>query len=67
VVCSRYRKNWLLLRVWIAGILGGHYVLEKGLEAYSTQGPGIGMGWLVGMMFLFVLLVAGSVFVAVKF
>ncbi len=60
-------KNWLLLRVWIAGILGGHYVLEKGLEAYTNQGPGVGMGWLAGMMFLFVFLVVGSVFVVIKF
>lgn len=60
-------KNWLLLRVWIAGILGGHYVLEKGLEAYTNQGPGIGMGYLAGMLFLFALLVVGSIFVAIKF
>lgn len=60
-------KNWLLVRVWIAGVLGGHYVLEKGLEAYTTQGPGIGMGYLAGMLFLFVLLGVGSVFVAIRF
>ncbi len=60
-------KNWLLLRVWVAGILGGHYVLEKGLDAYTTQGPGIGMGYLAGMLLLFFLLVLGSVFVAIRF
>ncbi|MBK8567110.1 MAG: hypothetical protein IPN76_28240 [Saprospiraceae bacterium] len=60
-------KRWLLLRVWVACIVGGHFVLEKILAAYSTQGPGIGMGYLVGMLLFFVLLIAGSIFVLIKF
>ena len=35
-------KNWLLLRVWVAGVFGAHYVLDKGLGAHSEQGPGLG-------------------------
>jgi len=56
-------KNWLLLRIWIVGIVMGHIVLETVLKAYSTQGPGIGMGYLTGMLFLFILLVVGSIVV----
>lgn len=58
-------KNWLLLRVWIACVLGGHFTLEKALAAYSTQGPGIGMGYLAGMISLLIILVAGTVVVMV--
>ncbi|MBC7569934.1 MAG: hypothetical protein H7319_09405 [Spirosoma sp.] len=60
-------KNWLLLRVWIFGLLGGHLVLEKALSAYSTQGPGIGMGYLAGLILLLVFLVVGSIFIKIKF
>lgn len=60
-------KNWLLLRVWIVGIVGGHFVVEKAINAYSTQGPGTGMGYLAGMLFLFVFLVVGSIFVKIRF
>lgn len=58
-------KNWLLLRVWISCVLGGHFTLEKALAAYSTQGPGIGMGYLAGMLFLLIILVAGTIVVMI--
>jgi len=54
-------RNWLLLRIWIAGLIGAHYVLEKGLGAYTEQGPGIGTAYIMGIIFVFVVLVAGSV------
>lgn len=60
-------RNGLLLRVWITGIVGGHFVVEKAINAYSKQGPGTGMGYLAGMLFLFVFLVVGSVFVKIRF
>lgn len=60
-------KNWLFLRVWLFGLLGGHFVLEKALSAYSNQGPGIGMGYLAGLLFLFVLLVVGSLIIKIIF
>ncbi len=60
-------KNWLLLRVWVVSILAGHFVLEKVLSAYSTQGPGNGMSWLAGMLWLFVVLVVGSIIVKIRF
>ncbi|MBK7808240.1 MAG: hypothetical protein IPJ51_18385 [Saprospiraceae bacterium] len=56
-------KNWLMARIWISGIVMGHFVLETLLESYSQQGPGIGMGYLAGMLLLFIILVAGSIVV----
>ena len=60
-------KDWLLLRVWIAGIIGAHYCLDKGLGAYSEQGAGIGTAYIVGIMIVFCVLVAGSIFVKLRF
>ena len=60
-------KNWLLLRVWVFGIVGGHFVTEKTISAYSSQGPGTGMGYLAAMLFLFFGLVVGSVFIKIRF
>ncbi len=54
-------KRWLLLRVWLVCLIGGHFALEQAMRGYSQQGPGIGMGYLAGMMFLFIVLVAGSI------
>lgn len=60
-------KNWLLARIWISGIIMGHLVLETTMKAYSSQGPGIGMGYLAGMLFLFFILVVGSIVVKLVF
>lgn len=60
-------RNWLLLRVWIVCVFGGHYALEKGLGAHSQQGPGIGTAYIVGIMFVFVALIVGSIFVKIRF
>ncbi len=60
-------KDWLLLRVWIVGIVGGHFVLEKTFSSYSVQGPGSGMGYLVAMILEFVVLVLGSIIVKIRF
>jgi len=57
-------QDWLLLRVWIAGVFGAHYVLDTGLKAHSNQGPGVGTAYMMGMIFVVVMLVVGSVFVA---
>ncbi len=60
-------RRWLLPRAWVVGILGGHFVLETIMSAYSVQGPGSGMGYLAGMILVFCLLVAGSVVILIKF
>jgi len=54
-------KGWFILRLWIAGLVGGHLVLNKCLTTYTEQGPGIGMGYLVGMILLCVVLLIGMV------
>lgn len=60
-------KTGLLLRVWVAGVFGGHYVLDKGLGAHSQQGPGIGTAYIIGMLLVFFVLVCGSIFVRIRF
>lgn len=60
-------KNWLLLRVWVFGMVGGHFVMEVGMRGYSQQGPGIGTAYIVGMGILFFALLAGTVFVKIRF
>jgi len=60
-------KSWLLLRLWIAGIVGGHFVLSKALLAHSEQGPGVGTAYIMGMGFLFFALIAGTIWSVIKF
>ena len=59
--------NWLWLRVWIAGLLGAHYALEKALKAHTEQGPGVGTAYLMGMIFVIIMLIIGSIFIKLKF
>ena len=58
-------KNWLLIRIWVACFIGGHFTLEKLMSAASQQGPGAGMGYLAGLLFMFFILVVGSIVVKV--
>ncbi|RYC71734.1 hypothetical protein [Spirosoma sordidisoli] len=60
-------KRGLLLRVWVAGIVGAHLALDKGMSAFSQQGPGIGTAYLVGMILVFVVLVIGSIVVFIRY
>ncbi len=60
-------RPWLLLRIWIVGIVGGHYVLSKSLSAHSEQGPGVGTAYIMGMIFIIIMLVIGSIFAMIKF
>jgi len=59
-------RNWLLLRVLIVGLLGAHYVLERGLKAHTEQGPGVGTAYLMGMIFTIIVLIIGGIFVKIK-
>src|SRR5687768_4474067 len=34
--------NWLLLRIWIAVLMGSNFVLSKSLSVHSEGGPGVG-------------------------
>jgi hypothetical protein len=60
-------RPWLLLRIWIVGIVGGHYVLSKSLSAHSEQGPGVGTAYIMGMGIIFIILIIGSIFAVIKF
>ncbi len=60
-------KNWLLLRVWLTCFIGGLYIFEKTMDTYGKTGPGIGTGYLVCAMFIFIVLVIGSIIVKIKF
>ena len=59
--------KWMLLRIWIVGIIGGHYVLNKSLLAHSEQGPGVGTAYMMGMALIFIMLVLGTIFALIKF
>lgn len=60
-------RPWLILRIWIVGIVGGHYVLSKSLSAHSEQGPGVGTAYIMGMGIIFIILIIGSIFAVIKF
>jgi hypothetical protein len=54
-------KDFLLLRIWISCIFGGHYLVGKGMSTYTEQGPGIGTAYIMGMSFILVVLIVLSV------
>jgi len=60
-------RPWLILRIWIVGIVGGHYVLNRSLSAHSEQGPGVGTAYMMGIIFIFIILVIGSIWAKIKF
>lgn len=60
-------KDWMLLRIWIVGIIGGHFVLNRSLQAHSEQGPGVGTAYMMGIIFIFIILVIGSIWAKIKF
>lgn len=60
-------RDWLLLRIWIVGIIGGHIVLNRSLLAHSEQGPGVGTAYMMGIIFLIIAMVAGSIWAKIKF
>jgi len=60
-------RDWLLLRIWIVGIIGGHIVLNRSLLAHSEQGPGVGTAYMMGIIFLILALIAGSIWAKIKF
>ena len=60
-------RDWLLLRIWIVGIIGGHIGLNRSLLANSEQGPGVGTAYMMGIIFLILALIAGSIWAKIKF
>ena len=59
-------KSWLILRIWMAGLVGGLLVMGKVMSAYRKQGPGIGTAYIIGVLFLFVVLIIGTVIINFK-
>ena len=60
-------KNLLLLRLWITGLVGGHFVLQTALYAHSEQGPGVGTAYMMGMGFAIFALIACTIWAVIKF
>ncbi len=60
-------KDWMLLRIWIVGIIGGHFVLNRSLESHSEGGPGVGTAYMMGMIFIIIILIIGSIWAKIKF
>lgn len=60
-------RDWMLLRIWIVGIIGGHIVLNRSLLAHSEQGPGVGTAYMIGMGLMIFTLIAGSIWAKIKF
>jgi hypothetical protein len=60
-------RDWMLLRIWIVGLIGGHIVLNRSLLAHSEQGPGVGTAYMMGMGLMIFTLIAGSIWAKIKF
>lgn len=60
-------KKFLLLRLVIAGFLGSHFVMEKGINAYTNQGPGSGTAYMVGILLMLMVLLVLSIIALFKF
>ena len=60
-------RPWLLLRIWIVCVIGGHYVLSRSLSAHSEQTSGIGTAYMMGIGLVFIMLIAGSIFAKIRF
>ncbi|MBK8954101.1 MAG: hypothetical protein IPM34_00905 [Saprospiraceae bacterium] len=60
-------KRFLLIRLIIAGVLGCHFVIEKGLNAYTEQGPGVGSSYMVGIILLLIVLFVLTVIALFKY
>ena len=60
-------RRWLLLRRLSACLLGAHFILERGLNAHTEQGPGVGTAYLLGMAFTLFTMIVGGIFIKIKF
>ena len=60
-------KHWLLPRVWITALIGGFFLFENITNAYGKTGPGIGTGWMVCIMLMLLVLIAGTIIIKIKF
>lgn len=60
-------RSFLLIRIWLAAIIGGHFLIEKALDSHTTQGPGVGTAYIMGMIYGLIILSLLSVVKLLKF
>lgn len=60
-------KPWLILRLWIAGLIGCHLVLSRCMLAYTEQGPGIGTAYIMGMSIALFVLIVCTIWAVIRF
>lgn len=56
-------KNWMIPRIWIAGLAGSHLVLDTLIGSLPVQGPGEGMAYIAGMILMICCLLSGTAIV----
>lgn len=57
----------LIIRIWIAGLLGAHIFLKTGLSAHSEQGPGVGAVYVNGTTKAIIFLILFTIIVYFQF
>jgi hypothetical protein len=60
-------QTGLIIRIWIAGLLGAHILLKTGLSAHSEQGPGIGAVYVNGTTKAVLFLILFTIIVYLRF
>jgi hypothetical protein len=60
-------KKGLIWRMWMVSLIGGLYIFERIAKAYNKTGPGMGTGYMVCALFIFLALVAGTIVVKLRF
>ncbi|MDQ3141432.1 MAG: hypothetical protein M3Q56_04200 [Bacteroidota bacterium] len=57
----------MIYRIWVASLVGSHWVLDKGFRAHSEQGPGVGTAYIIGIILAIVVLIIVTIFVKLRF
>jgi hypothetical protein len=59
-------QNGLIVRIWIAGLIGAHLVLKTGLSAHSEQSSGVRAAYLSGTTKAVMFLILFTIIVYLK-
>jgi hypothetical protein len=60
-------QTGLIIRIWIAGLLGAHIFLKTGLSAHSEQSPGVGAVYVNGTTKAVLFLILFTIIVYFRF
>ncbi len=60
-------QTGLIIRIWIAGLLGAHIFLKTGLSAHSEQSPGLGAVYVNGATKAITVLILFTIIVYFRF